>query len=917
MDAKALSASEADQDLLGVGERQPTPGPRKGTVPGSHRNALKAVLRSPSISRLKDLGKHGKHAPSPTVSGQTSPLASPSAAVDRDQSARSSRPQAIPLSHSDVLPPPAVPVAHGDGAEDLALRLSHSGEDVPAPAPAPASKSQWRLKGMVAVIRHADRTPKQKMKFTFHSAPFVDLLKGHREEVLLVGEAALLSVQEAVKQAMKDGQEDKAKLRTLLLALQKKGALAGTKVQIKPVFRKNKKQEASVPATSEQSGDATTTDDAAVASGSPTAQLIQSEKKLRRSESISETTMSRIHAAEDNLVLEKLQLVMKWGGEPTHSARYQASDLGENMRNDLLLMNREALEDVSIYSSSERRVTTSAQIFASAFLNHQDVDPNYISVRKDLLDDSNAAKDEMDKVKKKLKGLLRQGKQAPEQFSWPRDGTPEPYVIVRHVVELMNFHRRVMRHNFAKLRTEAQSSLENVNRNANDAGIPDNDSTSGGGSDLKTIQARWCAGEDAELFKERWEKLFDEFTDAERVDPSKISELYDTMKFDALHNRQFLEWVFTPRDGMIQADPVDDARLQRTVSSVQRDEWTHSHGNAEKTSKADGSPNAANERHSKETDGGQRQHASGVGHEASQGHLKESLPRSTDPSRQSSLAQPAQQYPGESYFNLFTGNTGAPVPKARNDARLEQLRELYRLSKILFDYIGPQEYGMLDSEKLEIGLLTSLPLLKEIVKDLEDVQAAANAKSFIYFTKESHIYTLLNCILGGGVPSKIARKAIPELDYLSQICFELYESQNDDELSVQSQQAQTGREGDPSSSSSSASDRSQDSFNYSIRIAISPGCHTFDPLDVQLDSKHCIGCAPRRGLTAHGDWKEVIATLKNKFHTVKLPRSFLAVNLSEKVPGAFVAKEDDDKGAPQEEQEEAVGVEASPVAPAH
>ena len=50
---------------------------------------------------------------------------------------------------------------------------------------------------------------------------------------------------------------------------------------------------------------------------------------------------------------------------------------------------------------------------------------------------------------------------------------------------------------------------------------------------------------------------------------------------------------------------------------------------------------------------------------------------------------------------------------------------------------------------------------------------------------------------------------------------------------------------------------------------------------MQLDSKHCIGCAPRRSLTAHKDWKEVIETLRAKFHTVKLPKSFLAVNLSE------------------------------------
>jgi inositol-hexakisphosphate/diphosphoinositol-pentakisphosphate 1-kinase len=142
--------------------------------------------------------------------------------------------------------------------------------------------------------------------------------------------------------------------------------------------------------------------------------------------------------------------------------------------------------------------------------------------------------------------------------------------------------------------------------------------------------------------------------------------------------------------------------------------------------------------------------------------------------------------------------------------------------------------------------LTSLPLLKEIVQDLEEMQASDEAKSFFYFTKESHIYTLLNCIFEGGIETKIKRATIPELDYLSQICFELYES----ETKVPADGIVGGIP----------------TFAYSIRITISPGCHVFDPLDVQLDSKHCIGCAPRRSLTPHRDWKEVIETLRAKFH---------------------------------------------------
>ncbi|KAJ4389899.1 inositol hexakisphosphate and diphosphoinositol-pentakisphosphate kinase [Gnomoniopsis smithogilvyi] len=722
--------------------------------------------------------------------------------------------------------------------------------------PPPPPKHSWKLKGMVSVIRHADRTPKQKFKFTFHTDPFIELLKGHQEEVLLIGEPALTSVLEAVDKAMRAGGEDREKLRTLRNVLVKKSSWPGTKVQIKPMFRKKKTEEMTqvdekqvIPedqplhtAKGPDEGQDSTQ------SGNESGKERKPRFPPKRHDSLSGVTMSKITAAENGLVLDKLQLIVKWGGEPTHSARYQAQELGENMRADLEILNREILDEVHVFSSSERRVTTSAQIWSSAFLNRTDLPEDFIQIRKDLLDDSNAAKDEMDKVKKKLKGLLRKGNERPSQFAWP-ENMPEPSEVQTRVVQLMNFHRRVMQHNYNKLYSGAVTSLNAISNPNSSEKLKSSETSSTSVhshasalsqvSAVADIQARWCCGEDAELFRERWEKLFTEFCDGEKVDPSKISELYDTMKFDALHNRQFLEWVFTPSRNILEEEfgiIIGNKERAATFSSKDSDEQQQT---ASKTSEE-----------SKNGDKGSVKDA-----EATEYKKKRLFRR---PSWKNGLRGASKMPPPEEYFNLCKGDSQT---RTKMDARFEPLRELYQLAKIMFDFICPQEYGISDSEKLEIGLLTSLPLLREIVTDLEDMQASDDAKCFFYFTKESHIYTLLNCILEGGIDTKIKRATIPELDYLSQICFELYESETNPP--------------------DAADGNNYPHFEYSIRITISPGCHVYDPLDVQLDSKHCISCAPRRSLTPHCEWKTVIDTLRAKFHTVKLPKSFVAVNLSD------------------------------------
>ncbi|VEU24399.1 DEKNAAC105561 [Brettanomyces naardenensis] len=579
--------------------------------------------------------------------------------------------------------------------------------EIPAP-PAEERKQKWVFKGFVSVVRHADRTPKQKFKYSFRSPIFISLLKGYKEEVIIREVRDLRVVLETVRVAQEQHLENTKKLNQLASALEKKMYFPGTKVQLKPALNENNE-------------------------------------------------------------IEKVQLILKWGGEPTHSARYQATDLGEQFRQDIQLLNQKALEDVQVYTSSERRVVASAQLFSKTFLSVDQLPEGFLQVRKDLLDDSNAAKDLMDKVKKKLKPLLRQGKDAPPQFAWPPK-MPEPFVVIKRVVELMNYHHQIMEKNFET-------------------------------KDVNSFQTYWCCGEDPYLFKERWDKLFQEFVSVDKVHPSKISELYDTMKYDALHNREFLEKVFDVEDTKAKETLSHSLVKQYPINVLAMNNFKVADSVLDPTQNPAGS----------------------IGWVLSSNY------------------KPSSREDGNSPFD---------------DSKYDLLRELYRLSKVLFDFICPQEYGIEDNEKLDIGLLTSLPLAKQILRDIAGIKETDKAATRIYFTKESHIYTLLNVIYESDIPMKIARNALPELDYLSQIVFELYESEDS---------------GDK---------------KHSIRLSLSPGCHTQDPLDVQLDDRHCISCIRRINLTRHLDMDLVLQKLKSRFSRVSLPKKFTPVNITSPLVGA-------------------------------
>ncbi|ODV94459.1 hypothetical protein PACTADRAFT_51295 [Pachysolen tannophilus NRRL Y-2460] len=639
---------------------------------------------------------------------------------------------------------------------------------------------KWVFKGLVNVIRHADRTPKEKFKYSFRSPLFISLLKGHKEEVIIRAVEDLKIVLQTVQIAQEQKAEDKFKLEQLATALEKKMNFPGTKVQLKPAL------------TSENE-------------------------------------------------VEKVQLIIKWGGEPTHSARYQALDVGEQLRQDIQLLNKEALKSVKVFTSSERRVVASAQLFSSAFLDVEELPPDFLQVRKDLLDDSNAAKDLMDKVKKKLKPLIRQGKEAPSQFAWPAK-MPEPYLVMKRVVELMTYHRKLMEFNF------------------------NHDS-----SYISEFQKRWCCGDTPMLFKERWDKLFREFENVEKVHPSKISELYDAMKYDALHNRNFLQRIFDPTD-FATSENKDYIELIKNMNEGLVKEYpvnvlAANNFKIPNENILDASTSSSPSKPSPLDLLGNKSPPPQHQHQVSVTPLGTSpapnIPPGSSSDQALTQAAPLTGHTSSSSSHKAVGSigwvldSGYKTPRSSSnspfdDMKFAKLRELYRLSKVLFDFICPQEYGIEDDEKLDIGLLTSLPLAKQILKDISAMRETDTPSTFIYFTKESHIYTLLNVIYESQIPMKISRNALPELDYLSQIVFELYESHD----------ALGGKK------------------KHSIRLGLSPGCHTQDPLDVQLDEKHYISCIRRISLTRHLDMDLVTQRLQSRFNRVSLPKKFTAVNIS-------------------------------------
>ena len=125
-----------------------------------------------------------------------------------------------------------------------------------------------------------------KLKFNIKgswswSGPFLDLLQGRKDEIILRADEQLQYIADAANKALEMEGSDKEMLNSLKKILDKKIGVAGTKAQLKPTF------------------------------------------------------------GPDNHC-EKLNIIVKWGGEFTHAGRYHSRDLGENKRKDYDILNKSA-----------------------------------------------------------------------------------------------------------------------------------------------------------------------------------------------------------------------------------------------------------------------------------------------------------------------------------------------------------------------------------------------------------------------------------------------------------------------------------------------------------------------------------------------------------------------------------------------
>ncbi|XP_077066889.1 inositol hexakisphosphate and diphosphoinositol-pentakisphosphate kinase 1 isoform X12 [Siphateles boraxobius] len=372
------------------------------------------------------------------------------------------------------------------------------------------SGTMMELRCVIAVIRHGDRTPKQKMKMEVRNALFFELFEkygGYKSGKLkLKKPKQLQEVLDIARQLLAELvlhndceiEEKKSKLEQLKTVLEMESSLNDN--QYGHFSGINRKVQLTY-----------------LPNGQPKASS-EEEDSLKDGPS--------------------LLLVLKWGGELTPAGRVQAEELGRAFRCmypggqgdyagfpgcGLLRLHSTYRHDLKIYASDEGRVQMTAAAFAKGLLALEgELTPILVQMVKSanmngLLDsDSDSLTDCQQRVKARLHEIMQKNKDFSEEDYNKLAPTGSPSLVnsMRVIANPVKTCDQV--HTLIKsLTCQICKRLE----------------------DPKSADLQLYHSETLELMLQRWSKLERDFRMKNcRYDISKIPDIYDCVKYDTQHN---------------------------------------------------------------------------------------------------------------------------------------------------------------------------------------------------------------------------------------------------------------------------------------------------------------------------------------------------------------------------------------------
>ncbi|XP_016888440.1 inositol hexakisphosphate and diphosphoinositol-pentakisphosphate kinase 1 isoform X3 [Cynoglossus semilaevis] len=379
------------------------------------------------------------------------------------------------------------------------------------------SGTMMELRCVIAIIRHGDRTPKQKMKMEVRHPLFFELFERHGgyksgklklkkpkqlQEVLDIARMLLVELGQHNDCEI---EEKKSKLEQLKTVLEMYGHFSGINRKVQLTYLRNGQPKAS------------------------------SEEEDSKKEGPS------------------LLLVLKWGGELTPAGRVQAEELGRafrcmypggqasNRRSfgrdslidsgdyagfpgcGLLRLHSTYRHDLKIYASDEGRVQMTAAAFAKGLLALEgELTPILVQMVKSanmngLLDsDSDSLTDCQQKVKARLHEIMQKDQDfASESYEKLAPTGSHSLVNSMKVIENPVKTSDKVYALIQSLTTQIRKRLE----------------------DPKSADLQLYHSETLELMLQRWSKLERDFRMKNgRYDISKIPDIYDCIKYDTQHN---------------------------------------------------------------------------------------------------------------------------------------------------------------------------------------------------------------------------------------------------------------------------------------------------------------------------------------------------------------------------------------------